>query len=230
MAKIWTTNFNVLYGMPMNFDLDKMINIFPAVIIGLTIHEWAHAYMAYKLGDTTAKDQGRLTLNPLKHLDPFGTLLILILGFGWAKPVQFNPDVLKQKHRDEILISIAGPLSNLLLGIGFLLIARGVFSFANTDNLDTIFTYIRPLVLWAVINFGLAIFNMIPLPPLDGSHLYTTFFNRISSTTANRMYSLGILFLVGILLMESFLGKEILPVSRYANSLTDYFVSILGFQ
>ncbi|MBC3880901.1 site-2 protease family protein [Undibacterium sp. LX40W] len=214
----------------MNFDLEKMFSIFPAVVIGLTIHEWAHAYTAYKLGDTTAKDQGRLTLNPLKHLDPFGTLLILILGFGWAKPVQFNPDNLKQKHRDEILISIAGPLSNFLLGIAFLALARGIFSFADAQNANSIFGYINTLVLWAIINFGLAIFNMIPLPPLDGSHLYMTFFSRINPTLANRMYSLGMFVLIGILLMQNFLGNEILPIGTYVNQLTDYFLRLLGFQ
>lgn len=214
----------------MNFDLEKMFSIFPAVVIGLTIHEWAHAYTAYKLGDTTAKDQGRLTLNPLKHLDPFGTLLILILGFGWAKPVQFNPDNLKQKHRDEILISIAGPLSNFLLGIAFLALARGIFSFADAQNANAIFGYINTLVLWAIINFGLAIFNMIPLPPLDGSHLYMTFFSRINPTLANRMYSLGMFVLIGILLMQNFLGNEILPIGTYVNQLTDYFLRLLGFQ
>ncbi len=154
----------------------------------------------------------------------------MVLGFGWAKPVQFNPDNLKQKHRDEILISIAGLLSNLLLGIASLLVARGIFSFADANNIDAIFVYINTLALWAVINFGLAIFNMIPLPPLDGSHLYTTFFNRISPAAANRMYSFGMLVLIGILLMENFMGTEILPIARYVNGLTDYLVRLLGFQ
>jgi len=93
-------------------DFIEMIKIMPAAIIGLTVHEFSHAYMAFRLGDHTAKDQGRLTLNPLKHIDWMGFFLIVIAGFGWAKPVSFNPDNLKHKHRDEILISIAGPFSN----------------------------------------------------------------------------------------------------------------------
>ncbi len=214
----------------MNFDVEWMLRIFPAVIIGLTVHEWAHAYTAYKLGDTTAKDQGRLTLNPLKHLDPFGTLLILILGFGWAKPVQFNPNNLKHKHRDEILISIAGPLSNLLLAIVFLICARVLLSMGPSDPNGSVFLTLDTLVLWAILNFGLAIFNMIPLPPLDGSHLYTTFFNKISPALANRLYSLGMLVLVGILLIENLAGVDILPIGRYMRELTGFFMNLLGFN
>lgn len=86
----------------MVFDPMSMLKYFPAVVIGLTVHEFAHAYTAFSLGDSTAKEAGRLTLNPLKHLDPFGTLLIAVLGFGWAKPVSFNPENLRNKHRDEI--------------------------------------------------------------------------------------------------------------------------------
>ena len=214
----------------MNLDLEWMLRVFPAVIIGLTVHEWAHAYTAYKLGDTTAKDQGRLSFNPLKHLDPLGTVLILILGFGWAKPVQFNPANLKHKHRDEILISIAGPFSNLLLGILFLVIARILLSMNPSGINDSIFISLDTLVLWAILNFGLAIFNMIPLPPLDGSHLYTTFFNRITPELANRMYGLGMLILIAILLIENFAHVDILPVGRYMRELTGFFMNLLGFN
>ena len=99
----------------MNFDLFWLLKSLPAVVIGLTVHELAHALMAYFLGDMTAKNDGRLTLNPLKHIDPLGFILIVIAGFGWAKPVNFNPANLRNKHRDEILISLAGPFSNFLL-------------------------------------------------------------------------------------------------------------------
>ena len=211
-------------------NLDSMFTIFPAVIVGLTVHEWAHAYTGYKLGDMTARDQGRLTLNPLKHLDPFGTLLILILGFGWAKPVQFNPDNLKHKHRDEILIAIAGPFSNLVLGILFLIIARVLYGFSENLGPDSSFTLINTLVLWAVLNFGLAIFNMIPLPPLDGSHLYTTFIAKINPQLAQQMYQFGFIVLIGILLIENFSGIDILPIGRYMRDLTGFFMQVLGFN
>ena len=107
----------------MGLDLNEMLKIVPAAVIGLTVHEFSHAFAAYKLGDSTAKDDGRLTLNPLKHIDWLGFFLIVIAGFGWAKPVIFNPDNLKNKHRDEIIISVAGPLSNFVLAVLFLVIA-----------------------------------------------------------------------------------------------------------
>ena len=108
-------------------DFAEMIKIIPAAIIGLTVHEFAHAFTAYKLGDDTAKNDGRITLNPLKHIDWLGLLLIVIAGFGWAKPVMFNPEKLKNKHRDEILISISGPISNFLLAIIFFGNARALY-------------------------------------------------------------------------------------------------------
>ena len=91
-------------------ELSETLKLIPAAIIGLTVHEFAHAYTAYRLGDNTAKMEGRISLNPLRHIDWMGFFLIIFAGFGWAKPVSFNPENLKHKHRDEILISIAGPL------------------------------------------------------------------------------------------------------------------------
>src|SRR5665647_2152997 len=109
-------------------DIIEMLKILPAVVIGLTVHEFSHALMAFRLGDHTAKDEGRLTLNPIKHIDWLGFFLIVIAGFGWAKPVMFNPNNLKNKHRDEILISIAGPISNFIIAVLFFVIARLLYS------------------------------------------------------------------------------------------------------
>jgi len=142
----------------------------PAAIIGLTVHEFSHAYVAFRLGDHTAKDQGRLTLNPLKHIDWMGFFLIVIAGFGWAKPVSFNPDNLKHKHRDEILISIAGPLSNLVIALLFFMVARVLFVFEFFNSTGFGLGTINLMVVWGVINISLFIFNLIPLPPLDGFH------------------------------------------------------------
>ena len=108
----------------MGMDIMESLKIIPAAVIGLTVHEFSHAFMAYKLGDDTAQRDGRLTLNPLKHIDWMGFFLIVIAGFGWAKPVVFNPDNLKHKHRDEILISLAGPFSNFIVAILIFVIAR----------------------------------------------------------------------------------------------------------
>lgn len=131
----------------MNIDYLWLLKTIPAVIIGLTIHELAHAYTAYKLGDMTAKNDGRLTFNPLKHIDPLGFILIVIAGFGWAKPVGFNPDNLKNKHRDEILISLAGPFSNFLLAILFLIVARALFFLPYFHGTPTGLVVVNLLVL-----------------------------------------------------------------------------------
>ena len=133
-----------------------------ALVIALTVHEWAHAWSAYKLGDTTARDLGRLTLDPRKHLDPMGSLMMLVAGFGWAKPVPINPERLGRQG--VVWVSLAGPVSNLLqalitAGILRLAMAFDVASAAVTAFLGT----------FLFLNIALAVFNMLPIPPLDGS-------------------------------------------------------------
>ncbi|WP_040206860.1 site-2 protease family protein [Neobacillus jeddahensis] len=134
------------------------------LIFAFTLHEFAHAFVAYKFGDNTAKKQGRLTLNPIQHLDPFGTILILIAGFGWARPVPVNRFNFKRPRLAGVLVSVAGPLSNLLLAaIGFC-VAYGSQRLGLTlsDN------FLLFLQIFIQLNIVLFIFNLIPLPPLDG--------------------------------------------------------------
>ena len=214
----------------MNIDYLWLLKTIPAVIIGLTIHELAHAYTAYKLGDMTAKNDGRLTFNPLKHIDPLGFILIVIAGFGWAKPVGFNPDNLKNKHRDEILISLAGPFSNFLLAILFLIVARGLFFLPYFHGTPTGLVVVNLLVLWAVINFGLFVFNLIPIPPLDGSHVYTTFLKEINPKLLQNMYMYGTWGLLLIILIQSNTKIEILPLAPLIKGITNSFISILQFN
>ena len=139
-----------------------MTNIFYllGLVVAITIHEFAHAYTADQLGDPTPRSYGRLSLNPLVHLDPLGTLMLFIARFGWGKPVPIDPYNLKNPKKDELLIAAAGPLSNILLSLFLSLFLRlsPAFSFV-----------IIPLI---VVNISLAVFNLIPIPPLDGSKIF----------------------------------------------------------
>src|SRR5665647_2323206 len=212
----------------MGLDLTDILRIAPAAVIGLTVHEFAHAYTAYRLGDNTAKDEGRLTLNPLKHIDWLGFFLIVIAGFGWAKPVSFNPNNLKNKHRDEILISIAGPISNFILAVLFLVIARGLYSldyFNNATGLEII----NLIMTWGVINFGLFVFNLIPIPPLDGSHIYLTYLKDINPKLMMNMYRWGTFGLFAIIIAENQFNLNILHLSGLIGGITSFFLKLLNF-
>lgn len=148
----------------------------PGVLIAITFHEFAHGYAAYKLGDNTAKNQGRLSLNPFAHLDPIGTLLLLVAGFGWGKPVEVNPRNYTRKismEKGEAIVSLAGPLMNFILAIIFTLIYCAIYKFASLTFISsTVGTVILLLISTTIsVNIGLGVFNLIPLPPLDGSKI-----------------------------------------------------------
>jgi len=211
-------------------DLTESLKIIPAAVIGLTVHEFAHAYMAYKLGDNTAKDEGRITLNPLKHIDWLGFFLIVVAGFGWAKPVSFNPDNLKHKHRDEILISLAGPLSNFVIAVLFFITARLLYSLEYFNATEFGLQVINLIVIWGVINFSLFIFNLIPIPPLDGSHVYLTFLKEIHPIIMMNMYKYGTMVLFAIIIAESQFNINILHLSEMIHGITSFFIQLLGFR
>ncbi len=141
----------------------------PAVLIALTFHEYCHGYIAYLLGDPTAKQSGRLTLNPLKHIDPIGLICMIVARFGWAKPVPVNMYYFKKPKRDMALVAFAGPLSNLLLGFVCVIIYYAIRLYAPDYAIISAFAQFTATL--AVLNVGFAVFNMIPLPPLDGSRI-----------------------------------------------------------
>lgn len=152
----------------------------PGVLIAITFHEFAHGYAAYKLGDNTAKSQGRLSLNPFAHLDPIGTLLLLVAGFGWGKPVEVNPRNYTRKmsmEKGEAIVSAAGPLMNFILAIIFTLIYCAIYKFASATFLTSTVGWVILLLVSSTIsiNIGLGVFNLIPLPPLDGSKIIMPF-------------------------------------------------------
>jgi len=153
------------------YILDLVLRL-PVVLFALTIHEFMHAWTAYKCGDDTAYRMGRVTLNPLPHLDLIGTLALMFAPIGWAKPVPINPANFdyETRRRSEILVSIAGVASNFALGIGFALIFR--FFGKTLDAMPKMGHILLDLLYMAIyINFALAVFNLLPIPPLDGSQL-----------------------------------------------------------
>ena len=214
----------------MGLDLAEMLKIAPAAVIGLTVHEFSHGYMAYRLGDNTAKNDGRLTLNPLKHIDWLGFFLIVVAGFGWAKPVMFNPDNLKNKHRDEILISLAGPVSNFILAVVFLVIARLLYFVDYFSNNTMGIQIVNLILIWGVINFGLFVFNLIPIPPLDGSHFYLTYLKDINPKLMMNMYKWGTFGLFAIIIAENKFNLNILHLSEFVNGIARFFLQLLHFQ
>ena len=163
----------------MSYLMDKLITI-PMVLIALMFHELAHGWVSGKLGDPTPKMTGRMTLNPLEHLDPIGTLLMILTGFGWAKPVQINPRYYKDPKKGMALTALAGPVANLFLsilsfviyGIIYIIYAKTVI-FANSMQS---FSYL--LVRFVTLNLCFMVFNFIPIPPLDGSIILGLFLSN----------------------------------------------------
>lgn len=154
----------------MNYEF--LIILVPVILFSLTIHEYAHALVAYRLGDDTAKRQGRLSLNPLVHLDVLGTLLLFIVHFGWAKPVPVDPRNFRNPKKDMLMVAIAGPISNILTAIAAAVILKAVFeNFAAIPPGSGADVAVRMLVWFMYIGIVLAVFNMIPVPPLDGSRV-----------------------------------------------------------
>lgn len=152
----------------------------PGVLIAITFHEFAHGYAAYKLGDDTAKSQGRLSLNPFAHLDPIGTLMLLVAGFGWGKPVEVNPRNYNRNismEKGEAIVSAAGPIMNFILAIIFTLIYCAIYKFAGISFMTSNIGQIIMILISSTIsiNIGLGVFNLIPLPPLDGSKIIMPF-------------------------------------------------------
>lgn len=158
----------------------------PAILLALTVHEYAHGYIAWRLGDPTAKNAGRLTLNPIAHLDLFGTIMLLFGPFGWAKPVPVNGYNFANPKRDSIWVSLAGPASNIVLAIitGYLYRIIGAVAPGILAN-DQVVIFFQLSIL---INIGIAFFNLIPVPPLDGSHILLGLLpNRLIPDYLNKM-------------------------------------------
>lgn len=155
--------------------LTQLILSAMAALVALTIHEYAHGYVAYKLGDDTAKSLGRLSLNPIKHLDPFGALCMVLFHFGWAKPVPIDPRNFKNPRKGFAITALAGPATNIIVGFFtafFVLLCSMTFKVSNNAFLNNLqLNTLQFLIYFFSINIGLGVFNLIPIPPFDGSRI-----------------------------------------------------------
>ncbi len=214
----------------MNFDFLKNIDLLliqaPVILLSLTVHEYFHGWTANKLGDPTAKMRGRLTLNPIAHLDILGTILMFIVGFGWAKPVPIDPRNFKDPKKDTILVAIAGPLSNLAMALAAglalrYMIPKMVSGEISSEGIYSVIAII--LILTLVYGIALAVFNMIPIPPLDGSRvLYGILPNRYAYAYS-RFEPYGVFFLFALFIFGGGIFKYLLvPLSYLSVMLSGY--------
>lgn len=197
-------------------SLERVLIMLVPMIIGTVFHELAHGFAAWKLGDPTAKMQGRLTLNPIAHLDPAGSFIFLataLMGpfaFGWAKPVPVNPAYFRNRRVGEIIVSVVGPMANFVIAFLLaLILIKGENFFARNINQSVIMPYlVKMLNFGVIINVTLGWFNLIPIPPLDGSHILS---NLLPPRLADAYNSLGrYSFLILIILLASGLFSKIL--------------------
>jgi Zn-dependent protease len=191
-------------------DIDTLIYRLPAIVLALTFHEYAHARVAYAFGDPTAKDAGRLTLNPLVHLDIIGTLMLIYAHFGWAKPVPVNPYYLRGNRKQKMMwVSVAGPLSNLvqalIVAVIFSLLWHFVPTVLNNWWLPNFLFYI------IVINIVLAVFNLLPIPPLDGSKILAGLLPNKYTNIIYQLERYGFIVLIVLMFLGVF-GKIISPI------------------
>ncbi|WP_184312901.1 site-2 protease family protein [Anaerosolibacter carboniphilus] len=188
----------------MNFDIRDILLTIPGILIGFSFHEYAHAQVAVWLGDDTPKHQGRLTLSPMAHIDPIGFLMIVIARFGWAKPVEVNPFNFKNRRRDDILVSLAGPVMNLFLAVFFLLIMKA-FTFVPSSMIsDSLFNTIMEVfdnTVW--MNIVLFVFNLLPVPPLDGSHILFGLLNLKEKPIYDQIHSAGRIILMMMIISRT---------------------------
>lgn len=220
----YVTNPGALMGL--------LISI-PGVLIAITFHEFAHAFAADKLGDDTARREGRLSLNPLDHLDPVGSLLLLFAGFGWGKPVHVNPRNYSRKmsmEKGEAIVSVAGPLMNFILAIVFALIYCAIYKFAGISFMASKTGEIILMLIASTIsiNIGLGVFNLIPLPPLDGSKIIMPFLPyKAKSWFINNESIFYIIFVV--IWITGIAGMIITPViNAVSNGILSLATSIFG--
>jgi Zn-dependent protease len=212
-----------LFGDPAGFFFRLLLQI-PALLLAVTVHELAHGVLADRLGDPTARLNGRLTLNPLPHIDPLGALAFILVGFGWAKPVPVNAYNLRHPVRDMAWIAAAGPLSNFALAF------LGLLAFRFLQSVTVAPFLVEPVqgILFYVFlfNLGLGVFNLIPLPPLDGGHFLPYFLPRASWGALHQIEQYGPIILI-VAVMSGATGYVMRPALRVLVAFFDSVVRLI---
>lgn len=201
--------------------------LIPGILAGLTFHEYAHALVADRLGDKTPRFQGRLTLNPIVHIDPIGFLALLIFQFGWAKPVQVNPSAFKRYYKDDLKVSLAGPVANLIVAlisaVLMVVVEKMVLGMALTSTVISIIYAILELSL--MINCRLFVLNLIPLPGFDGFHILRDLFPKAFYNFAEKIYQYQFIIMI-VFLATPIAGKIVGIPAEIIEALIRRIVSI----
>ena len=200
----------------------ELLLLIPPILFALTVHEWSHGYLALRLGDPTARLLGRLTLNPLAHLDPLGTILIFVAGFGWAKPIPVDDRYLQHPRRDMMWIALAGPVSNVVLAIAFGTLLRLLPLEAVQEGGPAGRAMVYMIAKSVQLNLHLAAFNMIPIFPLDGSRVLTGLLPAAQAAKFRAFDAYGPMLLLGLVLLGSLGGVSVIGM------LISPFVRIVG--
>ncbi len=206
-------------------QLIEILLLAPPILLAITFHEFAHAYVANRLGDPTAKSVGRLSLNPLVHLDLLGTAMLFLVHIGWAKPVPINPFYFKNPKRDLLWVSLAGPGANMLLALLFGLALRGLGAELFSDSSSSFLNLLKVMLMYGlVINIALAIFNILPIPPLDGSKILMALMPQRYEHLLEPFLKYGptiliVIILIGFVGKYHILGMIINPFVRFFSSL-----------
>lgn len=213
----------------LSWALTRII-LLPAILVGLTFHEYAHGRVAYRLGDDTPEIEGRLTLNPLPHLDPVGFLMLFLAGFGWAKPVGVNPYKFKniEMKKGMMLVSLAGPTMNFALALVSMIVYKLVWPYTDSGYGYYVLLLLQPFI-W--INLVLMIFNLIPVPPLDGSKILGGFLSDAGNQKLDSLQKYGMLILIVLIFPfsgQSLIGYVLTPLITVLINVLDVMTFFLG--